>query len=74
MLKLCVLNYDLLQHLSYSPNSVPCNFHLFPRLRLFSSVDKIFSTERKLKADVDDYCGRLEDLHFGDVIKDLERR
>ena len=71
--KIHELRYKLLSHLPYSPDLVPSDFHLFPKLIIFLSEWRFCTTE-ELIAKVEGYFADLEESHFRDGIKALEHR
>ena len=64
------LRYELLLN---SPDLIPSDFYLFPRLKIFLG-GTIFSTTEERTAEVEGYFAGLEESHFRDEIKTLEHR
>jgi histone-lysine N-methyltransferase SETMAR len=65
------LHYELLQHLPYSPDLVPSDFYLFPKLKLFLA-GRHFSSNQEVIAAVERYFADLTKNHCRDEIKALE--
>ena len=73
MAKLHELRYELLQQPPYSPDLVPSDFHLFPKLNIFLGGRR-FPTKGELTAELERYFAGLEESHFWDEIKAFEHR
>jgi len=63
MAKLYELRYELLQQPPYSPDLVPSDFHLFPKLNIFLGGRR-FPTKGELTAELERYFAGLEESHF----------
>jgi histone-lysine N-methyltransferase SETMAR len=73
MEKLRDLHYELLEHPPYSPDLVPSDFCLFPKLKIFL-VGQRFSSNQKAIAAVEGHCANLMKNHYRDGIMVLEHR
>jgi len=71
--KLRDLHYELLEHPPYSPDLVPSDFCLFPKLKLFLA-DQRFSSNQDAIAAVEGYFADLTKNHYRDGIMALEHR
>jgi histone-lysine N-methyltransferase SETMAR len=71
MVKLRDLHYELLEHPPYSPDLVPSDFCLFPKLKLFPSGQS-FSLNQEVIAAVEGYFAYLTKNHYRDGIMVLE--
>jgi len=67
------LHYELLQHPPYSPDLVPSDFYLFPKLKLFLAGQR-FSLNQEVIAAVEGYFADLTKNHYRDGIMALEHR
>jgi histone-lysine N-methyltransferase SETMAR len=65
--KLRYLHYELLEHPSYSPDLVPSDFFLFPKLKLFLAGQR-FSSNQEAIAAVEGYYADLTKNHYRDRI------
>jgi histone-lysine N-methyltransferase SETMAR len=73
MRKLGDLQYALLEHPPYSPDLVPSDFYLFPKLKLFLAGQR-FSSNQEATAAVEGYFADLTKNHYRDGIMALEHR
>ncbi|KMQ87583.1 mariner transposase [Lasius niger] len=73
MAKVHELGYELLPHPPYSPDLAPCDFFLFPNLKIWLG-GKRFSSNEKAIAAVDEYFQGFETSYFSEGIKKLEHR
>jgi histone-lysine N-methyltransferase SETMAR len=73
MAKLHELRFELLPHPPYSPDLAPCDFFLFPNLKIWLGGKK-FSSDEEVIAAVDAYFEGLETSYFSEGIKKLEHR
>ena len=73
MEKLRDLHYELLEHPPYCPDLAPCNFYLFPKLKLFLAGQR-FSLNQEAIAAVEGYFADLMKNHYRDGIMTLEHR
>ena len=71
--KLRDLHYELLKHLSYSPDLASFDFCLFPKLKLFLAGQR-FSSNQEAIAAVEGYFADLTKNHYRDGIMALEHR
>jgi len=71
--KLRDLHYELLEHPPYSPDLVPSDFFLIPRLKLFLAGQR-FSSNQEAIAAVEGYFADLTKNHYRDRIMVLEYR
>jgi hypothetical protein len=71
MEKLRDLHYELLQHPPHSPDLVPSDFCLFPKLKLFLA-GQLFSLNQEAIAAVEGYFADLTKNHYRDGIMALE--
>jgi histone-lysine N-methyltransferase SETMAR len=71
--KLSDLHYELLKHPPYSPDLVPSDFCLFPKLKLFLAGQR-FSSNQEAIATVERYFADLTKNHNRDGIMALEHR
>jgi histone-lysine N-methyltransferase SETMAR len=69
--KLRNLHYELLEHPPYSPDLVPSDFCLFPKLKLFLAGQR-FSSNQEAIAAVGEYFADLMKNHYRDGIMALE--
>jgi len=69
--KLRDLHYELLEHPPYSTDLAPCDFYLFPKLKLFLAGQR-FSSNQEAIAAVDGYFADLTKNHYRDGIMALE--
>ena len=67
------LHYELLEHPPYSPDLVPTDFSLFPKLKLFLAGQR-FSSNQEAIAAVEEYFADLTKNHYRDGIMALEHR
>ncbi|KAG5342282.1 SETMR methyltransferase, partial [Acromyrmex heyeri] len=63
----------VLPHPPYSPDLAPCNFFLFPNLKIWPEGKKFASTEEVI-ATANDYFAEFQSLYFLDGLKKLEHR
>jgi len=61
------LHYELLDHPPYSPDWVPSDFCLFPKLKLFLAGQR-FSSNQEAIAAVEGYFADLMKNHYRDGI------
>jgi len=73
MAKLHELGYELIPHPPYSPDLAPCDFFLFPNLKIWLGGKK-FSSNEKVIVAVNEYFADFETTYFSDGIKKLETR
>jgi histone-lysine N-methyltransferase SETMAR len=71
--KLEDLHYELLEQPPYSPDLVPSDFYLFPKLKLFLT-GQCFSSNQEAIAAVKGYFADLTKNHYRDRIMALEHR
>jgi len=71
--KLRDLNYELLEHLPYSPDLAPSDFCLFPKLKIFLAGQR-FSLNQEAIAAVEGYFADLTKNHYRYGIMALEHR
>jgi histone-lysine N-methyltransferase SETMAR len=71
--KLRDLHYELLEHPPCSPDLVPSDFCLFPKLKLFLAGQR-FSSNQEAIAAVEGYFADLTKNHYRDGIMALEHR
>jgi histone-lysine N-methyltransferase SETMAR len=71
--KLRDLHYELLEHLLFSPDLVPSDFCLFPKLKLFLA-GQCFSSNQEAIAPVEGCFADLTKKHYRDGIMALEHR
>jgi len=71
--KLRDLHYELLEHPPYSPDLVPSDFYLFPKLKIFLA-GQCFSSNQEAIAAVEGYFADLTKNHYRDGIMALEHR
>jgi len=71
--KLEDLHYELLEQPPYSPDLVPSDFYLFPKLKLFLA-GQCFSSNQEAIAAVQGYFADLTKNHYRDRIMALEHR
>ena len=71
--KLRDLHYELLEHPPYSPDLAPCDFCLFPKLKLFLAGQH-FSSNQEVIAAVEGYFAKLMKNRYRDGIMVLEHR
>jgi len=71
--KLRDLHYELLEHPPYSPDLVPSDFYLFPKLKLFLAGQH-FSSNQEAIAAVEGYFADRTKNHYRDKIMVLEYR
>ena len=65
--KLRDLYYELLEHPPYSPDMTPCDFCLFPKLKLFLAGQRFSSNQEAIAAVEDVFCRSYEEpLQGGD--------
>jgi len=72
MAKLHELRFELLPHPPYSPDLAPCDFFLFPNLKIWLG-EKKFLSNKEVDA-VDAYFQDLETSYFSEGIKKLKHR
>jgi len=65
------LHYEMLEHPPCSPDLVPSDFCLFPKLKLFLAGQR-FSSNHKAIAAVEGYIADLTKNHYRDGIMALE--
>jgi len=73
MAKLHELRFELLPHPPYSSDLAPCDFFLFPNLKIWLRGKK-FSSNKKVIAAVDAYFEGFETSSFFEGIKKLGHR
>jgi histone-lysine N-methyltransferase SETMAR len=71
--KLRDLHDELLEHPPYSPDLPPCDFYLFPKLKLFLAGQRFLSNKEAITA-VEGYFADLTKNHYRDGIMVLEHR
>jgi histone-lysine N-methyltransferase SETMAR len=71
--KLRDLHYELLEHPPYSPDLVPSDFCLFPKLKLFLACQRFSSNQEAITA-LERYFADLTKNHYRDGIMALEHR
>jgi hypothetical protein len=71
--KLRDLHYELLEPPLYSPDLVPSDFSLFPKLKLFLAGQRFSSNQEAITA-VEKYFVDLTKNHYRDGIMVLEHR
>jgi len=71
--KLVKLGYELLPHPQYSPDLAPCDFFLFPNLKMSLAGQK-FASNEVVVAATEAYFADLEKTYFSDRLKKLEHR
>ncbi|KZC10691.1 Histone-lysine N-methyltransferase SETMAR [Dufourea novaeangliae] len=72
--KLSKLKFEILPHPPYSPDLVPSDFHVFPKLKTFLAGKRYQTNEEAMEA-VNEYFGDLEESHFRRVgVEKLEKR
>jgi len=71
--KLRNLHYEFLEHPPYSPYFAPCDFYLFPKLKLFLAGER-FSSNQLVIAAVEGHFAGLTKNHYRDGIMTLEHR
>jgi histone-lysine N-methyltransferase SETMAR len=69
--KLRDLHYELLEHPPFSPDLVPSDFCLFPKLKLFFAGQHFSSNQEAIPA-VEGYFATLTKNHYRDRIMALE--
>jgi len=72
LVKLYELRFELIPHPPYSPDLVPCEFFLFPNLKIWLGGKK-FSLNEEVVA-VNEYFAGFKTAYFSDGIKKLEIR
>ena len=73
MAKLHELRFELIPHPPYSPDLAPSDFFLFPSLKKWLGGRK-FSSNVAVEAAVNNYFSGLDESHFSDGMKVLEKR
>jgi histone-lysine N-methyltransferase SETMAR len=71
--KLRGMQYELLEHPSYSPDLAPSDFYVFPKLKLFLAGQH-FSSNQEAIAAVERYFVDLTKNHYRDGTMALEHR
>ena len=71
MAKLVELHYKLLPYWLYSPDLVPCDFFLFPKLKKSLAGQK-FELNEEVIATKEAYFADLEKTYFSDGLKKFE--
>lgn len=71
--KLTDLKFQIVSHPPYSPDLAPSDYHLFPKLKIFLAGQKFLSNEEAIDC-VNEYFEGLEENHFREGIRKLEKR
>jgi len=67
------LHYELLGHLTYSPDLAPSDFFLFPRLKIFLAGQRFSSNQETIAAE-EAYFADLMKNHYRDGVMALQHR
>ena len=73
MAKLSDLRYELVDHPPYSPDLAPCDFFLFPKLKVHLGGEK-FSTDDEVKVAVEAFFEEQDKSFFCKGMQGLEKR
>ena len=71
MAKMYKLGFELIPHPPYSPGLVPCDFFLFPNLKIWLGGKKLSSNEDVIAA-INAYFAAFDKKYFSDGMKKVE--